>query len=112
MHALQQGRAVFNPLPLTELQDPGLVPRVQASAKAIYTQLVALGTSDTGHQDTQEDQQAELKNLLASLNSQKTQGLWWDQCLETDTSNYWEQVKASKFPEFLHSFSWFHITDI
>lgn len=105
MGALQQGRAVFNPLPLAEHQNPDLVPRVQAIAKDAYSRLVALDAPATTvdcQNRIQGDHYAKLKKLINSLNCHKSQGLLWTRDLETKTSQYWStRVKDSKFSEFL-----------
>lgn len=98
MYTLQQGRAVFNPLPLTEHQNPDLVPKFQAVAKAAYNKLTVLaGSTPHAMIDTHEDQM-KLRDLINMLNIQKNLGLWWNQDLEKKTLDYWEdRVKASMF---------------
>lgn len=73
MAALQQGRVVFNPLPLTEYQNPDLVPRIQSIVKGAYNKLIVLAESGSHNQpNTQEGQmQIKLRNLLNLLNTQK-----------------------------------------
>lgn len=96
MRALQQGRAVFNPLPLAEYQSPDLIPRFQDTAKAAHERLITLAGSIPST-DMQEDQE-ELRSLINLLNIQKNLGLWWNEDLEKKTLDYWEdKVKASKF---------------
>jgi hypothetical protein len=98
MYALQQGRAVFNPLPLEENQSPDLVPKVQAIAEALYAKLVALGVYTADHQNSIQEEQC--IEYLSRLNAQGAQGLLWSQDLEDRTSCYWEKrIEASKFPE-------------
>lgn len=103
MHALQQGRGVFNPLPLSEKQNAAHVPRLQEIAKAAYSELVRQAVAPDHQSKEQEDERVKLRECLSSLNLGKTQGLWWNQDLEKKTSEYWEaQLKASESSEFLH----------
>jgi len=59
IHALQQGCAIFNPLPLSEKQSTAHVPRLQNTSKAVYSKLILLSqeTVTPGHQNEVLDNQ-------------------------------------------------------
>ena len=100
MGALQQGRAIFNPLPLGNRQNPDLVPQIQGLAKAAYSKLITLSRPDTAadQSKTQESHWVKLEGLISTLNLHKTQELIWNRNLEQQTSQYWNsQIKERKF---------------
>jgi len=92
MFSLLQARSIFNPLPLAKDHKSEHISQIQAAAKAAYD--VFLNSSKEEHKEASQ-------SLIRQLGSRKIQGLWWDQELEKQTSNFWEShIRASKFYSF------------